>query len=424
MRFEDLDLAPELMRGIEDIGFVECTPIQALALPHSLDGLDIAGQAQTGTGKTACFLLTAFERLLEDPRPPRQGRPRAICIAPTRELAVQIADDAVLLGRHTDLSFATMYGGVGYEQQRHALREGVDLVIGTPGRVIDFLRRREMKLDDCEIAIIDEADRMFDMGFVRDLRFIMSRLPDKYDRQTMLFSATLSYTVMELAYEYMNEAVELAVEPENIVVEGIRQFVYHVGRREKFELLLGLIRHEEPERAMVFCNRKVVTERVARRLQGNGIDCAAIIGDMQQATRLKVIDRFKSGDLRVLCATDVASRGLHVDGVTHVFNYDVPQDPEDYVHRIGRTGRMGAGGCAMTLACEEYVLGLAAVEKYVKSKIALGPLSDDLFAEDMSPPEPRSYRRGGGRGHGRGDRPGGGGRSPRGGGGGRQRARR
>ena len=427
MRFEDLELAPELMRGLEDVGFVDCTAIQELALPYSLDGEDIAGQAQTGTGKTACFLLTAFERLLESDVAPRPGQPRAICIAPTRELAVQIADDAEVLARHTDLKISTIYGGVSFDKQRRDLRGGIDLMIGTPGRVIDYLRRGEMKLDDCRIAVIDEADRMFDMGFIKDLRYIMRKLPPKNSRQTMLFSATLNFTVMELAYEFMNRPREIAVEPEHIVVDQIEQVLYHVGAHEKFQLLLGLIHKHEPKRAIVFCNRKVVVERIAHRLNGNGIDCAAIIGDMQQSSRLKVIERFKAGDLRVLIATDVASRGLHVDNVSHVFNYDVPQDPEDYVHRIGRTGRMGAAGNAVTLACEEYVLHLPPVEHYVGYKIAVGTLSDDLFAIDDSPPPPRrSYGRGrfGGRG---GVRPGGGGRGGGGrggGGGGGQRGRR
>ena len=393
MRFADLDLRPELRRGIEDAGFIDCSPIQALALPHSLDGADVAGQAQTGTGKTACFLLTIFTRLLQSNKAAHPGRPRAIVMAPTRELAVQIASDAMVLGRHTGLEMVTVYGGVGYEPQLRALRAGVDIVIGTPGRIIDYLKRRELKLDAVECTVIDEADRMFDMGFIMDIRFILRRLPPVGERQTMLFSATLSFRVMELAYEFMNNAIELSVEPERIVLDTISEVLYHVGAHEKFQLLLGLLRWEIPLRTIVFCNRKIDAERVSRRLVENGIGADLLSGDLPQSKRLEVITDYKRGDIPVLVATDVASRGLHVDDVTHVINYDVPQDPEDYVHRIGRTARMGAQGRAITLACEEYVYQLPAVEHFIGHKIPVERATAELFARDLVPEPPR-YGRG------------------------------
>ncbi len=421
MRFEDLDLAPELMRGIEDAGFETCTPIQEMALPWTLDGDDLAGQAQTGTGKTACFLLTAFSRLLESNRPARPGHARAICVAPTRELALQIADDAIMLGKYTDMRISTIYGGVGFERQRRDIEAGIDLLIGTPGRINDFLRRRELRLDTAEIGIVDEADRMFDMGFIQDLRFILRKLPRKGERQLLLFSATMSLNVVQLGYQFMLEPREVTIEPEQVVVEKIDATLFHVGGHEKFELLLGLLDSEDPERAIVFCNTKAMVDQVARRLRGNDYDAKAIIGDLPQSKRQKVIDGFKDGKLRILVATDVASRGLHVDDVSHVFNYDVPQDPEDYVHRIGRTGRVGKEGRAYTLACERFVLQLPAVEKYIGHKIPVGKLTDDMFLEDRSPPPPPRRDRGGGRRGGRGGRRGGGGGR---GGGGRGRGRR
>lgn len=408
MKFTDLPLRPELMAGIEDAGFVDCTPIQAAALPHSLDGDDIAGQAQTGTGKTACFLITAFTRLLESNQEARPGHARAICVAPTRELALQIADDAFLLGKHTDFCISTIYGGVSFDKQRRDLERGIDLLIGTPGRILDFLRRRELRLDKCEVAIVDEADRMFDMGFINDLRYILRSLPPKEERQTMLFSATMSFSVQEFGYQFLNKQREIAIEPESVVVDKIHSTVFHVAGHEKLPLILGLLNRDAPEQMIIFCNRKRSVERVAERLQGNGFAAEAITGDLPQKQRQRVIDDFKAGLIPILVATDVASRGIHADGVSHVINYDVPQDAEDYVHRIGRTGRMGSDGRAYTLACQDYVLGLPAVEKYIGAKLEVERLTDDMFLVDESPPPPRRHRSGG-RDSRDGRRPGGGG---------------
>ncbi len=382
--FKELDLLPELDRGVEDAGFVECTPIQGAALPYVLAGEDVAGQAQTGTGKTACFLLGVFTRLLTSGRTAAPHRPRALALAPTRELALQIASDAEIIGKHTGLRFVTVYGGVGYEGQRHGLRVGADLVIATPGRAIDFMRRGELKLDQIEVLVVDEADRMFDMGFIADLRLLLRRCPPKGKRQALLFSATLNNSVMELAWEFMHEVREVAVEPERVVATTVEEVVYHVGRKDKISLLLGLFAREVPERALVFCNRKVDAERVTRRLEQNGFPVGLISGDLAQSRRSAVMDSFKAGELPILVATDVAGRGLHIDGVTHVFNFDVPQDPADYVHRIGRTARMGAQGLAVTLACEEFVLQLPAVETYIGHRIPVGKVTEDLLPPDRA----------------------------------------
>jgi ATP-dependent RNA helicase RhlB len=392
MLFTELDLHPDIQAGLADAEFVTCTMVQERTLPASLAGEDVAVQAQTGTGKTACFLLTIFQRLLDRPKSVKPGKTRALVVAPTRELAVQINNDAVLLGKYTGLSTLTVFGGTGFQEQRERIHEGLDLVIGTPGRLIDYIKRRDLDLRECDIAVIDEADRLFDMGFIQDLRFLMGKLPRKDERQSMLFSATLNYTVMELAYAYMNNPLEVAVEAEQVLVDQVDEVLYHVGRRDKFNLLLGLLEAEKAQRSIIFCNRKIDVERVVHRLKGNGYEVGSLSGDLPQSARLKVIAQYKKGELPILVATDVAGRGLHIDDVTHVFNYDVPQDAEDYVHRIGRTARAGAFGRAITLACEEFVYHLPAVEKYIGHKVPVGTLSDDLFAEDRSPPFSRSRR--------------------------------
>mgnify|MGYP001606154152 CR=1 FL=1 len=293
MRFEELELPPELMRGIEDAGFVQTTPVQEKSLHWTLDGHDVAAQAQTGTGKTAAFLITTFTRLLENGLKARPGRPRALCLAPTRELALQIASDAMQLGKHTGLTIGTIYGGVGFDTQRHQLQKGLDVCIATPGRLIDFLQRGECKLTDIEVIVIDEADRMFDMGFYPDIRQILRRSPTKHERQMMIFSATLNFRVIELGYEFMLDPKEITVDPEQITVREIEERLYHVGKSEKLALLIGLMRNLEPERAIVFCNTKVWVENVANALTRYGIPAQAISGDIAQAMRVMVLDRFK-----------------------------------------------------------------------------------------------------------------------------------
>jgi ATP-dependent RNA helicase RhlB len=381
--FAALPIAEPVRRGIEAVGFEVCTPIQARSLPLSLAGRDVAGQAQTGTGKTAAFLITIFTRLLKDPE--HRHAPRALIVAPTRELAVQILHDAEALGAFTGLRCQAVYGGVDYAKQREALRGDVDVLIGTPGRLIDYFKQRVYTLRHVEVLVIDEADRMFDMGFIADLRFLLRRLPPFDQRQSMLFSATLNWDVMELAYEHMNDPIKVAVEPERVTAEKVDHVLYHVGRHEKLPLLLGLLQREQPERALFFVNTKREAEWLAHRLEDQGYHAAALTGDLPQRVRLRVLRQFKAGELPFLVATDVASRGLHIEGVTHVFNYDVPQDAEDYVHRIGRTARAGASGKAMMLACETYVMALEAIEDLIGFKLPAVPVEDDMLVRPVPP---------------------------------------
>jgi ATP-dependent RNA helicase RhlB len=378
--FRDLELPAAVHEGVRAAGFEHCTPIQELVLPVALEGHDVAGQAQTGTGKTAAFLITVFTRLLNNPCKPRPGAPRALIIAPTRELVVQIAADAKILGGATDLQVQAVYGGVDYQKQRDALGENVDVLIGTPGRLIDYLKQRVYDLRRVEVLVIDEADRMFDMGFIRDIRFLLRRLPDPRDRQSMLFSATLSWRVMELGYEHMNEPRRLEVAPDQVTADNVRQILYHVGNDEKVPILVGLMRREAGDRVLIFVNMKRTAEQLEADLEANEIHAAALTGDVPQPRRLKILEEFKDGRLPVLIATDVASRGLHIEGVTHVVNYDLPQDAEDYVHRIGRTARAGASGDAISLACEDYVEALIAIEDYVGYKIPHEFPDEELLA--------------------------------------------
>jgi ATP-dependent RNA helicase RhlB len=389
--FASFDLPPAVRAGIDAAGFTHCTPIQEKVLPLALAGRDVAGQAQTGTGKTAAFLITLFTRLLAHERPGRPAAPRALVIAPTRELVVQIAADARLLGQATPFSIQAVYGGIDYRKQRADVQAGVDVLIGTPGRLIDYFKQRVYDLRSVEVLVIDEADRMFDMGFIKDLRYILRQLPPYDRRQSMLFSATLSYDVMELAYVFMNDAVRLSVTPEQVTAENVEHLVYHVGSHEKLPLLVGLLQREVTGRVLVFVNMRRAAERLVRWLEANGIAAAAITGDVEQRRRLRILEDFKDGELPVLIATDVASRGLHIEGVTHVVNYDLPLDPEDYVHRIGRTARAGASGKAISLACEEYVEGLEAIERYIGFKLPYEIADESMLAHPLRHP-PREHR--------------------------------
>ena len=381
MRFDELDLPEQVRLGITESGFTICTPIQAQTLPISLTGRDVAGQAQTGTGKTAAFLVTLFSRLLANSD--QAGiHPRALILAPTRELVVQIEQDAQLLGRHCGLTIQAIYGGVDYMKQRDALRDGANVIIGTPGRLIDYLKQKVYSLKEIEMLVIDEADRMFDLGFIADLRFILRRLPPFDKRQNLMFSATLNQRVMELAYEFMNAPVKLSVSPEKMTAENVEQVIYHVSRKEKFQLLLGLLRRDGMERTMIFINTKREGEHLHNLLNANGFPCRVISGDVEQRKRMKILDNFKDGSLPILIATDVASRGLHIDGVSHVINYDLPQDCEDYVHRIGRTARAGAEGKAISLADEDGALYLEAIEEFIKNKIPTEWADDELYVLD------------------------------------------
>lgn len=379
MKFTELDLSAELMLGIKDVGFTDLTPVQEKSIPLALLGRDVAAQAQTGTGKTAAFLIALFTKLAKSGKG-TSNNPRALIIAPTRELVVQICEDAKGLGAHCPFKVQAIFGGVDYEKQRQALKDGVDVIVATPGRLIDYFKQRVFSLNRIEALIIDEADRMFDMGFIKDLRYILRQMPPAEKRQTMLFSATLSHRVMELAYEFMNLAEKVSIEPDQVTAERIEQIVYHVARREKFPLLLGLLKNEETaERVMVFVNTKREAEHLAGRLKYNDFKAAVLSGDIPQNKRLRILADFKAGRLRFLIATDVASRGLHIEDVTHVINYDLPQDPEDYVHRIGRTARAGARGKAISFADEDLAFHIPDIEEFIGMKIPSAvPMDEDL----------------------------------------------
>ena len=383
MTFAEFNLSDAVNKGIADAGFVRCTPVQELSLPITLEGKDLAAQAQTGTGKTAAFLITLFERLRKiDKRKP--GIPSALVIAPTRELALQIYQDGQILGKHTGLKMVAVFGGIDYIKQATQLREGVDIVIATPGRLIDYMKQKAFLPSRIKILVVDEADRMFDMGFIKDLRYILRRLPSYDQRQSMLFSATLSSRVLELTYEYMNLPKEIYVTPEEVTVESVEQSLFHVPKHEKLPLLLGILDKESWERVLIFANTKATVEWLTEKLKGNGFPVKGLTGNLNQRQRLKIINHFKSGDLKLLIATDVASRGLHVEDVSHVVNYDLPQDREDYVHRIGRTARAGMPGKAISLACDRYVYSLEAIEEYIGKNIPVVWPDASWFFSDKS----------------------------------------
>ena len=392
MKFTDLQIPAEVLRGIEETGFTECTPIQEKALPLALAGRDVAGQAQTGTGKTAAFLVSLFTRLMNQKKSGGEHHPRALILAPTRELVVQIEKDAQMLGKYAGFNIQAIYGGVDYMKQRDALKAGADIVIGTPGRLIDYLKQKVYSLKDVESLVIDEADRMFDMGFIADLRFILRKLPNYDKRQNMLFSATLNPRVMELAYEFMNMPEKVSVTPKQMTAEKVEQVLYHASRKEKFPLLLGLLKKVGMDRTMIFVNTKREAEFLQDRLCANEFPCKVISGDVEQRKRMKILADFKDGTLPIMIATDVASRGIHIDGVTHVINYDLPQDCEDYVHRIGRTARAGAEGMAISFADEDGAFYLEAIEEFIKQKIPTQWAEDDMFVNDYKrtkrPPRP------------------------------------
>jgi ATP-dependent RNA helicase RhlB len=423
--YASLNLPDALFRGIADAGFERCTPIQAGTLPRALAGLDVAGQAQTGTGKTAAFLVAMFAQLLRHPASAEKPltSPRGFILAPTRELAVQIHRDAELLGQYTGLSLGLAFGGVDYEKQRRTLEAGVDILIGTPGRIIDYYKQHVFDLKHVQVMVLDEADRMFDLGFIADIRYLMRRLPEPSARLSMLFSATLSQRVLELAYEHMNEPELVRIEPEKVTADRVRQTIYYPAMDEKARLLIGLLRKHSATRTIVFVNMKRTAERLEATLRANNIDAEAMSGDVPQNKRLRMLRDFHEGRLPVLIATDVAARGLHIPDVSHVFNYDLPQDAEDYVHRIGRTARAGAAGDAISFGCEDYVQSLPDIEAYIGRKLPVEAVEPDVLAEIVLPPRSEYERARGGGPRGRG---GPGGRSdggPRSGSGGGPRGR-
>lgn len=383
MNFSELDVPYEVSQGIEHTGFTICTPVQEAVIPRALRGEDVAAQAQTGTGKTAAFLISLFSRMVRNPAVELGDSPQALIIAPTRELADQIYHEAERLGKFTGFRLLAVYGGIDYQKQMDTLRKGVDVLVGTPGRLIDYYKQHVYSLKKTRYLIIDEADRMFDMGFIDDLRFLLKKMQPYTKRQSMLFSATLSYRVMELAYEHMNLPEKISITPEKVTVEQVEQVLYHVGKHEKIPLLLGILRKEKPDRAIIFVNTRRAAEMVVERLNRNNWKAQALTGEIEQKKRLRILAEFKEGKLPILVATDVASRGIHVESVTHVINYDLPQDAEDYVHRIGRTGRAGLTGKAVSLADEEYVYSLEEIEKFIGQKIPVDWAEDNMYIREI-----------------------------------------
>jgi ATP-dependent RNA helicase RhlB len=381
MRFTELNLDPRLQLSIAERGYAELTDVQEQTLARTLRGEDVAVQSQTGTGKTAAFLITIFERMLESGPGARR---KALIISPTRELAVQIEGEANLLNRHLGFSVGCFYGGVGYAAQLDLLKNGVDVIIGTPGRLIDLSDSGRMVLKDVGILVIDEADRLFDMGFLPDLKKLVKRIPERGRRQSMLFSATLSRLSRLVAAEYLNRALEIAVTPEQLTVDTITQELYHVKSHIKLNLLLGLLKANSPRNVLIFANMRHHAFRLAKELEANGYKAHYLSGDLPQKDRLRIINNFMAGRFPILVATDVAARGLHIDDLEMVINYDVPQDFENYVHRIGRTARAGASGKAITLASEGTSDHLEAIEKFIGMKIPVKPVTHDMFARDLS----------------------------------------
>jgi ATP-dependent RNA helicase RhlB len=379
MNFSELNLHPNLRRGIAERGYTEMTAVQEQTLSQTLQGQDAAVQSQTGTGKTAAFLITLFERMLLAERPRRK---KALIIAPTRELAVQIEGEARLLSRHLEFSIGCFYGGVGYVGQLARLRKGVDIVIGTPGRLLDLSERGHLKLGEVGFLVIDEADRLFDMGFLPDIRKLLQRIPPRNVRQSMLFSATLSRVSRKIASEYLNQPVFIELTPEQLTVDTVTQKLYRVKSHIKTNLLLGILKSRKPRNALIFTNMRHSAFRLAKTLERNGFRCRHLSGDLPQSQRLRIIEDFMAGKFSVLVATDVAARGLHIDGLEMVVNYDLPQDIENYVHRIGRTARAGNSGQAVSFACEKFGKHLEAIESFIGMPIPVEVAGTEMFATD------------------------------------------
>ncbi len=415
MRFCDLELSQEVLAAVQVLGFLYCTEIQKLCLPYALAGRDLAAKAQTGTGKTAAFLSTLITRFRRHPieGERKHGAPRALVLAPTRELAIQIHDDAEALARFTDLNCLVIFGGMDHEKQRRELDAPIDILVGTPGRIIDYSQSGDLDLSKAEVLVIDEADRMLDMGFIPDVRRIVYHLPRPGVRQTMLFSATLEPAVLRLVDSWMKDPEFVESEPQHIVTDLIDQRFYAVLDEQKMAVLLHVIHEEKPERMIIFGNRKDKNMSVAARLFEYGEDAELLSGDVPQEKRLKILDRFREGKTRILVATDVAARGIHVDGISHVVNYDLPEQADDYVHRIGRTGRAGEHGISISFADEFGSFVLPQLEQYTKCEIkTVQPPQEWLELPEKTrelPPEERSRlnRRGGGSGGGRPHRGGG-----------------
>ena len=392
-RFINLELSRSILKGLKEAGFDYCSPIQDQSLPIALRDRDVAGQAQTGTGKTASFLLAAFQRLLND-NSEKKKYPRAIILAPTRELAIQIHKDALLLGKHLGFNLALIYGGTDYQKQLKAVQGNVDIIIATPGRIIDFYRQKAFSLDNIQVMVLDEADRMFDLGFIKDIRYLLNRMPKPEKRLNMLFSATLSFKVSELAYEHMYQPVMVKIASEEVTSESINQFAFCPANEQKIPLLIGLLNSHTPVRSIVFVNTKRSAEKLSDYLAANGHQTALLSGDVPQEKRQRLLADFQESKVTIMIATDVAARGLHIPDVSHVFNFDLPQDAEDYVHRIGRTARFGAKGEAISFICEEYAYSMPDIEDFINQKVPVHRVTEDLLPELTKPaPRPRAPRK-------------------------------
>ena len=381
MKFTEFSLHEDLLKGIASMGYVECTPVQENVLQTSLEGRDLYVQSQTGTGKTAAYLVSIIQELLA--RTDVAGK-KALIMVPTRELAVQVQEEAQKLTSQTKLICESFYGGIGYDRQISVLKKGVDVIIGTPGRIIDLNQSGQMVLDDVAFLVIDEADRMFDMGFYPDLRVLLKVLPSSQKRQTMLFSATLNSYVKNLAWEYTQNPAEITIDSDNITVDEIDQELIHVSSNDKMKLLLGIISKEKPESIIIFCNTKRSCEVVSKRLVLNGIQSEFIIGDLPQKKRLAIMDKFREHKISCLVATDVAARGIDVNDLEMVINYDIPNEAENYVHRIGRTARAGKTGKAYTFCSEQDVYSLPPIERYIEKSIPSSVADSAIFVEDKS----------------------------------------
>jgi ATP-dependent RNA helicase RhlB len=382
MKFDEMNIDPRLLRGIAERGYTEMTAVQEKTLARSLGGSDVAVQSQTGTGKTAAFLITIFNRMCRESAGPKK---KALIIVPTRELAVQIEKEARLLNRHLRFSIASFYGGVGYEAQRGALRKGLDVAVGTPGRLIDLSERGALNLGEIDLLVIDEADRLLDMGFLPDIKKLVQRMPPRTARQTLLFSATLNRVSREIAASHMNRPAFIETTPERLTVGATVQGLYHVKNQAKISLMLGILKSEAPQNALIFTNKKHHASRLSRKLQINGFTSRHLTGDLPQNRRLRIIEDFTAGKFPYLVATDVAARGIHIDNLEMVINFDLPLDRENYVHRIGRTARAGNTGKAISLAGEDTAASLAAIESFIGMKIPVQTADAGLYAADLSP---------------------------------------
>ncbi len=383
-RFHDLDLPLPVMHAIFDLGFEYCSPIQAAALPHTLKGNDLVGKAQTGTGKTAAFLLTLLDKFFKNPlaEPRKSASPRALILAPTRELVIQIADDAKLLAKHSNIRIVSVFGGMDYQKQQKLLdNQTVDIIVATPGRLLDFQRHKTVNLKEVEVLVIDEADRMLDMGFIPDVRQIVFSTPHKDKRQTLFFSATFNFDVENLSEQWTRNATKIEIESEQVTAKNIEQHLYIVTTEQKYTVLYNLITQKNLKRVIVFANRRDQTRRLVDKLKAHDINCALLSGEVNQNTRVRTLENFRSGKIRVLVATDVAGRGLHVDGISHVVNYTLPEDPEDYVHRIGRTGRAGEKGTSVSFACEEDAFQVPDLQAFVGDDLVCTQPDESLLAE-------------------------------------------